>query len=598
MSKRAREPPAASVQTVYYVNSTVNHYYAAPVTAADDDASAPSVATAVPVATAAPAPADDAGYDSDGWPDALLGSRVAWSAARSAPAGDVESDEESDEEEHVESIDARRARLRQAWTDTKVAIEDRPKRSPEESEATVRDYEAHAHEFKRVFPRFTTWCAKKKRFVTQLKKIPGFKKNVTINSHSWADALRAHAAATACADAHNSNVTIQAAKRQRVAANAPKRADDRATYGDNSALERRELVRLRDVVAKGGALRVLICPDGCLFDALFRTEDMPEGQWLAWQHKSTHELGNNKGREYWRFCEVKGYIDAIVVCTVENMPDLVWAVRGKVLDEGKARNMHVTKDKVTGKPRPLKADGKTLPTPLEDVARTLIAECDKVVARDATALRTFTVEESETMYKSKTHAVERAGVLAWMQCLHGGVVPWINMPEAMQRDARNLRLMRDGTVIAYPDGQNTKTDLEVPQYPDGTKTTHQLKTAKPLKGHSGLWVNLETSGGKDEDGKEIKTNTCQLSDNNFYTAVLPDTVAKGARAGRVDVWTIPEAELATRSLLGTAEDPVAKVGGFTVWRNDGQGKPRTHAWTRKYHRAFVKDADGAWVEEK
>ena len=65
-----------------------------------------------------------------------------------------------------------------------------------------------------------------------------------------------------------------------------------------------------------------------------------------------------------------------------------------------------------------------------------------------------------------------------------------------------------------------------------------------------------------------------------------------------DVWTIPEAELATRGLLGTAEDPVAKVGGCTVWRNDGQGKPRTHAWTRKYHRAFVKDADGAGVEEK
>ena len=70
------------------------------------------------------------------------------------------------------------------------------------------------------------------------------------------------------------------------------------------------------------------------------------------------------------------------------------------------------------------------------------------------------------------------------------------------------------------------------------------------------------------------------------------------RAGRVDVWTIPEAELASRGLLGTAEDPVAKVGGFYVWRNDAQGKPSKHAWTRKYHRAFVRAADGEWVEEK
>jgi hypothetical protein len=356
-------------------------------------------------------------------------------------------------------------------------------------------------------------------------------------------------------------------------------------------------VRLRDVVVEGGALRVLICPDGCLFDALFRTEDMPKGQWLAWQHKSTHQLArDNKGREYWKFAKVKKYADAIVVCTVEAEPDLVWAVRGKVLDEGQAGDMKVTKDKVTRKPRPLKADGKTLPMSLKDVARALEAECAKVVARDAAALRTFTVEEAETMYKSKTHAVERAGVLAWMQCLHGGVVPWINMPEAMQRDARNLRLMRDGTVIAYPDGQNTKTDLEVLQYPDGTKTTHQFKTAEPMPRTCGFYVNLATNGGR--DGKKIRTNTYRRGDNDFYTIVLPDTGAAGARAGRVDVWTIPEAELATRGLLGTAEDPVAEFGSFMVHRNDGQGNPSKHGWTRDYHRAFVRAADGAWVKEK
>ena len=327
MSKRALEPPAA-VNNVY-VHSTVhinnNHYHAAPVATADDHTSTPSVATAVPVATAAAAvapapPADDTGYDSDGWPCAALGSRVAWRGGRSAPVAvdddeSESSEDESDEEyygdDDVESVDARRARLRQAWTDTKGAIMGTPAtwginprtkrprgRQPDRSDAamqaTVRDYEAHAHEIDAAFPAHTKWCPNKKCFHTQLKKIPGFQKTEHIHSHSWADALRAHAAATACADAHHSMVTIRVAKRQRVAANAPKRAKNLATYGDNSALERRELMRLRDVVAKGGALRVLICPDGCLFDALFRTEAVPKGQWLAWQHKSTHQLGGTQ----------------------------------------------------------------------------------------------------------------------------------------------------------------------------------------------------------------------------------------------------------------------------------------------------------------
>ena len=43
---------------------------------------------------------------------------------------------------------------------------------------------------------------------------------------------------------------------------------------------------------------------------------------------------------------------------------------------------------------------------------------------------------------------------------------------------------------------------------------------------------------------------------------------------------------------------MAKVGSFYVYRNDGQGKPLKHAWTRDYHRAFVKAADGAWIKEK
>ena len=37
---------------------------------------------------------------------------------------------------------------------------------------------------------------------------------------------------------------------------------------------------------------------------------------------------------------------------------------------------------------------------------------------------------------------------------------------------------------------------------------------------------------------------------------------------------------------------------INVNHNDGQGNPSKHAWTRDYHRAFVKAADGAWVKEE
>ena len=67
-----------------------------------------------------------------------------------------------------------------------------------------------------------------------------------------------------------------------------------------------------------------------------------------------------------------------------------------------------------------------------------------------------------------------------MRCVHGGEqVPWLEMPVAMRDDDRNLRLLRDGTVIAYPEGQNTKVDLEVLHEwtnPNGRKTTYQFKT--------------------------------------------------------------------------------------------------------------------------
>ena len=122
--------------------------------------------------------------------------------------------------------------------------------------------------------------------------MPGRAQDMDICSHTWADACRADAAAVAWPSTRNgiSWEAQRAQKRQRHAANAPRRAKGAADpSGDSSALERRELLRLRDHVHRvtKRRVRVLLCPDGCWADALFRTEAMPAGQWLAWQHKST-----------------------------------------------------------------------------------------------------------------------------------------------------------------------------------------------------------------------------------------------------------------------------------------------------------------------
>ena len=130
---------------------------------------------------------------------------------------------------------------------------------------------------------------------------PGPAQNMDICSHTWADACRADAAAVACLDAHG--ISWKAKRAQKNAAPRHECAQARgrvATSGDNCALERRELLRLRDHVHRvtNRRVRVLLCPDGCWADALFRTEAMPAGQWLAWQHKSTAKMAlTRKGQD-------------------------------------------------------------------------------------------------------------------------------------------------------------------------------------------------------------------------------------------------------------------------------------------------------------
>jgi len=531
-----------------------------------------------------------------------------------------ESESDSDSDEVDTELQERRARTLREWDALRVAIMGppgtrRPGRTPEEMQrwrdenvvhkAEMKSNPEHKHDYETQFATSsrTLWCDAKAYFHTTLPNMPGRAETMDIYSHTWADALRADAAAVACANAHNGFEAQRAQKRQRRATNAPRRAAGKARNDHCSALERRELLRLRDHVHRvtNRRVRVRICPDGCWADALFRTADMPAGQWLAWQHKSTAKMATDKkDRTYWQFDDVLTYTDALVVCSVEADLDRVWVVHGKVLDDHRTVNMKVTKEKDTGTILPVPADGTTLPINLDGLVVELLRECAKVVEGHATALRTWTVEAADARVGQK-HAVERAGVLAWMRCKHGGQVPWLEMPEAMRNDERNLRLLRDGTVIVYPEGQNTKVDLEVLHdwtNPNGRKTTYQFKTPKKLKNQTGLNVLLETDCGHDETGVKLRLNTYKLGDNDVYVIVIPDEKSTLAREGHVDVWEIPEAALFDKGLLGTTDaPPLADTGGFMVHRKGSTANAPKHGWTRAYHQAFVATADG-WKDAR
>ena len=538
----------------------------------------------------------------------------------------------------------RRARTLREWAAVKAGIEGtpatwginpqtkkpyqrRPYRNDKEVQQTVAEYEAHKgevrvrgveypHEHPFALSTRTTWNPAQQRFHTAFmlkQRSKDTTKCMNVWSDTWSDAVRADAAANACADAHGSATTARAHMARRLEANVVHRARGVATYGDNGALERRELQRLRDHVhrATGRRVRVLICPDGCWADALFRTADMPTGQWLAWQHKTTRKMRIDKigGQTTYNFDSVLGYTGALVVCSVEEEPNRVWILRGKVLDDHGNWSMKVTKLKRSETVLKVPADNKTLPTEhLDELAAALELECAKVADRAADALPTCTVEEAETRV-GRLHAAERAQILAWMRCKHGDPLPWLEMPGAMRDDDdRNLRLLRKKvgekvveTVVAYPDEQHSKVDLEVlhdwEDVRNGSKTTHQFKSAQQNPGQPGYSVNFATPDGAEADsgGKRLGRNMYKQGDNDVYVVVIPDEVSKHARRGHVDVWEFPEAVLFERGLLATADaSRPAKAHSFHVYRNDDAGNPHKHAWTRAYHTAYVK-TDYGWL---
>ena len=149
--------------------------------------------------------------------------------------------------------------------------------------------------------------------------------------------------------------------------------------GDSSALERRELLRLREHVHRvtKRRVRVLLCPDGCWADALFRTAAMPAGQWLAWQHKSTAEMHTEKGQDLWQFrgrAWVHGRARRLL--GQDRARSRVGCAR-QGAGRSRSSGHEVTKEKGTGRILPVPADGTTLPINLDGLVVALEASAPR-----------------------------------------------------------------------------------------------------------------------------------------------------------------------------------------------------------------------------
>jgi len=431
---------------------------------------------------------------------------------------------------------------------------------------------------------YTMWEAGDSHYHTWTR-IAG--KSVHVYTHSL-EAAREASRLAAAVSVFNSIETQRARKVAKFDELADKREKDKAKNGDNCAMERRVLVHLRDLLAEHEDVSFHICPDGCLADALYRTADMPDKQWLMLQLKTTAKEYDKKSynKKYgctytsrgYQFKDVKGYSGMLVACVCEG-DGMTWVLPGSALDVGKNADLTITRSEKNGKLLPTPC-GKVKPTTLAGLVARLCAECAKVEAEDPTALPTATLDAAEAML-GKSHAVEHAGVQAYIRHVLGGALPWDGTPHSLIH-----RKTYSGKVFRYPEEQNGKTDFIV--YDGADINRLQFKTAKKVPGHAGWYVDLATNAGKDTDSKKLRTNNSKHGDNTHYVMCLPPAAASGI-PGEVHFWIVDEATMLAHNLIGQGA-----LHGFYVHMPDELQADRgrvanresIYEWTKDLHRMF------------
>jgi hypothetical protein len=386
----------------------------------------------------------------------------------------------------------------------------------------------------------TSWSTRKKRYHTSVRRD---RKCVNIYSNTRTDAVEAGRLAKAWSDAGNSLVVRREAKRQKLEDLTTKRAADVAITGDNTALERRCLIRLRDAInnhesARTGDpldnLQIHIMCDGTLADALYRTNRMEDGDWLSWQHKTTHKRVKNGG---WVFQNVNGYDGMAIICESE-VDDNQWLFDGNTYHTW-TKNLYVGCK--GGKPT-------VAPIALADFCDVLRTYCTNAAVGFQGAYHATTLYDAErligkgmiTSCKPSTLEIERRGVVLFIDEVLGGEFPFAERegadyadtvrfidrcnPElgaAIRAAPDTYRVTRNGDVFKYPEAQQSKTDLEiwtcgvahggdVEVHNDSGWNTYQFKSAQETTGESGMKGRLVTNSGKDPNGTRINSNNYWL----------------------------------------------------------------------------------------
>jgi hypothetical protein len=399
-----------------------------------------------------------------------------------------------------------------------------------------------------------------------------------------------------------SHSTLRKRKATRAAANASKRAKDVEKNGDDSDRERRMLNAVEHAVhASPLAFLVLMLPSRA--DALFRTNGMPKGQYIAEQHKTTAKMQTPNGSCQYQFHDVTGYKGLVVFeCEADGA---VFVARGTDVDNVAISDgrLSITRGKKTGKPRLGKKPGIAYLGTGEKahvaLRERLLVECQKVEDPEASdALPLYTMAQANAELCPQANVEER-GIRGWIRHVCGGIAEgtvWARLPEWMQgkphiympikgaKKVRGLPFGAPGDVVAYPEHtQFGKVDLlyftKASRYKQCFKL--QFKTARRIGDQNGFKVDMVSSDGKD-NGEQVVSNTYRKGHNDFYVAVLPSEAAAGAK-GEFHCWTFSEAKMLAKNYIGDGAR-----SSFMVYKKTTPcaRKGAAHAWTVDAHRAF------------
>jgi hypothetical protein len=222
------------------------------------------------------------------------------------------------------------------------------------------------------------------------------------------------------------------------------------------------------------------------------------------------------------------------------------------------------------------------------------------------ALELTSLDDAEAKLGSKNHAVEHAGILEWVRCAHGGFAPEeinfdpqkrTHLPTKEMRDhPLRYRLLVDGDVFAYPDGQNTKTDVLLYRQADGWANAQnlQFKTGARSAGARGWWVDLQSNAGRKEkddgSGKSTRKKRTQYAyaDNDYYVVVVCHPSA-GAVPGVTLVWECSKDWMKQHFLLVNEYGIDPHTQSFMVHAEDEKHNIYGREWLGKGH-------DGKWLK--